>query len=941
MGGITSSVGLFSGIDTGALIEQLLSLQARPQIFAQQRIVNLQTQQASYLDINARLNTLKSSASIFRTGNIFQGKNAVSNNESVLTASASLGAASGSYNFIVDRLVSTQQMLSRGFADPDTSAIGLDSLTFEGAEARLDRDTALADLNNGGGITRGKITVNGTEVDLSRSGTVQEVLDAISSVAGVTATVSNDRFVLSGVTSISEDAGAGVLASLGLDGTIDTGTNTLTGSSVYSLNSFTALSTLNDGRGVSIRDAFGAGVSDFTISIGGGAAVGVRIGEIQEVQVIDGENQTVTVEGAVSSLGGVIDRINTALSDAGYPEVTASIDTTTGGITINDTSGRTIDVAELTIAGVHTTAADLGILGSSTGSLTGQRIFAGMNSTLISSLNGGNGLNGATSNLQIQTSDGLITLVDLTGLNDFNDIINAINNDASNNGKVTASLNDAGNGLQLTDNTGGTFTTFNITSNDTSTALGIDGTFATGVADGNNLQLAYLGRASLVSELNDGGGIGTGTFDIVDSNNLRVEVSITSSMTTLGDVIDAINDATATDGSSPAILARMNDTGDGIIIEETGTPGAGKIEISDTSGTVASKLRIAGEASDVGPSNFINGSYETTIEFDPDATLTDIVNAVNQENAGVSLSIVNTGIGTAPFRLNIASTESGSSGRFIIDANGFDLGLSSLDRGNDAQIFYGSTDPALGVLLSSSSNQFDNIIQGVTIDIKSTSDTPVELSISTDTEGIETRIDDFVTAFNSVIETIDFQTRYDSETEVRGTLLGDGTINTLRNGLFSTFRRPNDGFTDTFDTLVEVGITVGSGGELKFDKEKFREAYNADPGAVEALFTTRTLQDTDDDDPNTDDDIVLIEVGAMVQMEEFVDRYVTSIGGILQNRNDAIQSQIDTQQDRIDQLQLRLENQRTILERQFLAMEKAIAASQSQSGALAQIAALG
>lgn len=935
MSGITSS-GLFSGIDTNTLIEQLLSIQARPQILAQQRIVQLQTQQAAYLDVNSRLNTLKSASSIFRTGNIFQGKNALSNNESALTASASIGAQPGSYSFIVDRLVSSQQMLSRGFADTTNSAIGLDSITLEGSEARLDRDTALADLNNGDGIVRGKITVNGTEVDLSRAGSVSEVLDAISAVDGVSATVANDHIELSGVTSITQQNGAGILESLGLDGTI--AGNELVGTSIHSLNAFTSLTSLNDGRGVSVRDTVGVGVYDFEIVVegagdgGSDAVVGVRLGDI--IEEVGGE----VTDGAVSTVGGVIERMNEALEREGITGVTASIDSATGAISVNDSGGRGIAVRDITVGSTtYTAASDLGIVGFDIGgSFTGERIFAGMNSTLISSLNGGNGLNGATSDLEMLTSDGATVSIDISGLNDFNDIINTINNDTtSNNGRVIASLNDAGNGIKITDTTSGG-STFTVTTSDTATALGLDGAYTSGVANGSNLQLAYIGRATLLSDLNNGAGIGTGKFEIVDSNNIRAEINITASDATLGDVIDAINS-----NSELAINARINDTGDGIIIEETGTPGAAAISITDTTGSVASKLRIAGTATGTDGDNFIDGSYETTIEFDPDATLQEIVNEVNSASAGVTLSIVNTGTGTAPYRLNIASNESGTSGRFIVDTNGFDLGLSTLDEGNDARIFYGSSDPALGVLLSSSSNQFDGVIQGVTIDIHSTSETPVELSITRNTADVETKIGEFITAFNAVIDNIDFQTRYDPETEVRGNLLGDGTINTLRNGLFSTLRRPNDGFTETFNTLVEAGITVGSGGKLEFNKDKFREAYAEDPQAVEALFTRRTLADTDDDDPNTVDEITLAEQGAMVQIEEFVDRYVTSIGGILQNRGTAIQSQIDTQQERIDQLQLRLENQRTILERQFLAMEQAIAASQSQSSSLSQIAALG
>ena len=341
MRGITTGVGLFSGIDSGSLIEQLLAIESRPKALAQTRLIQIQSQQAAYLDINSRLSAIENLAKAFRTDNIFKNKQALISNESVLSATASQDALPGTYDFIVDRLVSTQQLLSRGFATSDAAA-GLSTLTFEGAEGRLDRDTDLADLNNGDGITRGVITINGTEVDLSTAGTVNEVLDAINEVSGVTARVENDKFVIDGVTSISNTGGREVLESLGLDGGISG--NTVTGSSVYTLGTNTALSSLNDGRGIGVRNVSGEGVYDFTIEfdINGdllfdtGETLEIRLGDIEEL--IDDE--LVVTSSAVTTVGGAIDRINQAIADAGLDsDLQASIDETTGGIQITDLTG--------------------------------------------------------------------------------------------------------------------------------------------------------------------------------------------------------------------------------------------------------------------------------------------------------------------------------------------------------------------------------------------------------------------------------------------------------------------------------------------------------------------------------------------------------------------------------------------------------------------------
>jgi flagellar hook-associated protein 2 len=937
-------VGIFSGIDSASLIDQLIAAQSNPLILAQSRVIQLNQQQAAYLDINSRLNAFKTAAASFRVNNIFQSSLATSSNESILTATSSNNAVPGTYNFVVDRLVSSQQLLTRGFADQDTSAIGLDSLTFESTAARLDTDTALADLNNGNGVNRGVLSIQASadgedyEIDLSRAATVDDVLEAFNEIDGVNAYVDNDKFVIEGIDSISEVSGNDVLESLGLDGSV-VGT-TLTGSSVYSLTGTTSLGALNDGRGVEIRDATGESVYDFVINVGGDE-VQIRIGQIEElVEDDEGETSLEVVEGAVSTVTGVIDRINDALSEAGYSEITASINTTTGGIDIEDSLGRDFDVENLTVGDrEYTTASDLGIAGTYTGgTANGQRIFAGLNTKLVSSINGGAGLEGTDGLLDITTRDGsTYTDIDISGLSDINDIINTINN--ATGGDVTVSVNTQGTGLKVVDNTDDLGFSFSISGTggqDAAEALGISDTTTEDTIGGSSLQIAYISNSTLLSELNNGDGVGTGDFQITDSYGNTATIEITNSTNTVGDLLNEIN------GAGLSIQASINANGDGITISEVvdGTAGTQAIRIEDLDGTVAEKLGIEGEATGLDGDNFITGSEEKVIEFDPDATLEDIRDAIDAANVGVSASIINTGSGASPFRLSLASEGTGEAGRFLIDTGDFDLGLSVLDEGNDARVFFGSSDPASGVLLTSSTNTIDGVVQGVSINLAAASDDPVQLTVSRDTSNIEKKIGEFVTAFNTVIEGIDFQSRFVEETEVKGTLFGDSTIQTLRNAMFSKLRSSNEGFSDTYDFLTEVGVRVGNGGKLEFDKDRFREAYANDPDAVEAIFSQRTLAPTDDD-PNTDDEIEYSELSVVAQLEQFADGYVSSIGGVLQNRRDALDSQIQLQEDRIESIQASLERKRAALQQQFLAMEQAIASFQSQGSSLAQLASLG
>ncbi len=93
MSGISTGVGLISGIDTASLINQILSIEARPKTYAQARVFGLQMQQTAYLDLNTRLNALKSAATKFRTSKSLQTKLATSSDAAVLTGPCGLCGA--------------------------------------------------------------------------------------------------------------------------------------------------------------------------------------------------------------------------------------------------------------------------------------------------------------------------------------------------------------------------------------------------------------------------------------------------------------------------------------------------------------------------------------------------------------------------------------------------------------------------------------------------------------------------------------------------------------------------------------------------------------------------------------------------------------------------------------------------------------------------------
>ncbi len=909
MGTISSGIGLISGINTAELIDQLIAIESRPKQLVQQRVTVLQTQQTAWQDINARLLALKLSSSDFSSTNGFSATNAVSSNESVFTASSNIAATPGTYSFTVSRLVTSQQTISKGFADATSTPVAPSggTFTFEFGDARLDRTTDLSELNAGLGVSRGKIRITDRSgasalVDLSTALTVNDVIETINNTTSinVNASVSGDRLVLTDLTgattaalSVQNVGTTNTATSLGLD--VAAVGNTVTGNVVNTLSRDTKLSDLNEGHGV--RTVTGNDI---------------------RVRRSNGQFFDLDLDG-LTTVGAVIDHLNASLPVA----VRASLNDAGNGLKLTDTvSGVGFDFEVLALNGSNA-AADLGILGvgESTTSLTGDRLLGSINSRLVKNLFGGAGA--TLGLLNVTNRAGVASSVDLTNAASISEVVDAIN--ASITG-VTASLNDAGNGLKLTDTTGSSSVNLQV-SGAAATALNLDADVAASKVDSGNLQYRYISDNTLLSTLNGGAGITRGKFQISDSSGATAEVDLSQgNEVTIKDVIAEIN------SRGLAVNARVNDNGDGIVIEDTG-PGTLAIKVEESGSTTARDLGLLGEASAAG-SDFV-GSFESTVTLEATDTLQQAIDKINAAGLDVRATLVNDGSANAPYRLSLLASQSGRAGAFLFDDGGLDFQAQTLTEARNAVVFYGSTDPAKAIAVTSTSNSLSTLIPGATIDLKGTSASPVQLIINRDTTAIAESVNKFVTDFNAVIDAFDKYDTYDAETQTRGLLLGDPTIQTVRSSLYRLISSRSTELSSTFTSLTQVGVTVKTGGKLSFDQAKFLDAFESDPTAVQNLFT---FKETEEDPVTGEDEITAAGLG--VRIDELLENITDSQSGSVQLRIDTLEDQVELNNDRIAEFDVRLEAKRARLEAQFVAMERALANLQSQSSSLSSLASL-
>ncbi len=278
----------------------------------------------------------------------------------------------------------------------------------------------------------------------------------------------------------------------------------------------------------------------------------------------------------------------------------------------------------------------------------------------------------ALGTLQITTRDGNTGNVDLSSAKTVQDVINLLDNSGL---EISADYNSAGTGLQIRDLSGGTSSEFSISSgDDTADRLGIKTSTVDTVVQGEGLDRKFISRSTLLSDLNQGRGVALGSFRITDTTGAAASVNLSSaSATTVGEVIDAINNA------GLAVQAKINTKGDGIEIIDTAEAG-GTLSVADLSnGTSAKDLRILG----TGTRQTIDGSLKTAIDgsqvdrilVEATDSLDTIVSKIAAQAKLASASVVGSG---SDFRLQIASARGGEIGRLAIDTTGLNLGFERI-----------------------------------------------------------------------------------------------------------------------------------------------------------------------------------------------------------------------------------------------------------------------
>jgi len=355
-------------------------------------------------------------------------------------------------------------------------------------------------------------------------------------------------------------------------------------------------------------------------------------------------------------------------------------------------------------------------------------------------------------------------------------------------------------------------------------------------------------------------------------------------------------------------------------------------------------------------------NYSITVQQDQ-SSLAEIAQEINDlAGEDVSASVVNVGTESSPsYQLVLSADESGEDARIsnlsstiaglaiswsAPDANGAATSAANITVGNNARAVID------GLTVERETNEFGGVVTGVGITVNAADPAKtITFGVEADKTAIKKKLQDFVDAYNEVIEFVNKQNTYDEETGPGGNLIGDPLLDTVRSrinsALFDVDEAAVAADTEGFSALSLVGIRRDRQGLLSIDNTDLDEKMNADLDAFADLFIDLDGFDNGGAAQNspgyyTD---TSADSGVAASLDRAIDRLLRSVSGtddvvvkgIFDARTETYNSDIRRFDRQIDAKEQYIERYRAGLVTRFARLEQLIGGLNAQGASLASM----
>ncbi|MCB0352785.1 MAG: flagellar filament capping protein FliD [Bdellovibrionales bacterium] len=313
------------------------------------------------------------------------------------------------------------------------------------------------------------------------------------------------------------------------------------------------------------------------------------------------------------------------------------------------------------------------------------------------------------------------------------------------------------------------------------------------------------------------------------------------------------------------------------------------------------------------------------IELTSSTTASDFVNDFNSQTDKATASLVNVGTESSPsYAIVITSNSEGTDdGSITLDSVGSEVltagsgafGSYELDQAEDLLF----TVDGISGTFTRSGNTVNDVIDGLTFTAEGIGS--AKISITADSSNTEAKVQEFVDAYNEIVEFIkenDLVTQEQNGEDITnifgalsGTSLDENVLSSIRSAFSSSSLSG-----ELVNTLADLGVTTERDGTLSFDSDTFQQALSDDSNAVGTILGNlgETLG------------------GVSGTIAQF-----TRYNGLFDQAISSNSTQVTSLQDQIGELEKGLSEQRSALESRFARLEAQIGQLQNTQSSLASI----
>ena len=226
-------------------------------------------------------------------------------------------------------------------------------------------------------------------------------------------------------------------------------------------------------------------------------------------------------------------------------------------------------------------------------------------------------------------------------------------------------------------------------------------------------------------------------------------------------------------------------------------------------------------------------------------SLVAVRDAINNASSSVTASIVQDSLGS---RLTITSSKTGESYAMKISggiaALNYDptTGVNALTETIGAQ---NSTVKINGLILNQSSNQLQDAISGVTLNLKKAEiGKIITLTVDDNKDQLTSLMNDFIKQYNDSMTFLTNLTGFNSDTKQGGVFQGDPQFRNLKLNLSRWATSPITNENSPIKSLADLGIISNKQGFLELNQDKYKKVLDNNYKDIGSLFA-KTATATD------------------------------------------------------------------------------------------------